>query len=83
MLSCVSSTLFDGLNFITALPTKSDSDIKFCSQSYQRLISDISLVYYSDPEDRINTHFHRFMLAQVECIVVSKMQSNEAILLFL
>ena len=34
------------------LPAKSDSDVKFCLQSYQGLIIDRSLV-----EDRINTRY--------------------------
>ena len=52
----------------TVLPTKSDSDVIFCLQSYQELIIDISLVYYSYPQDRINTQvIYRFALAQVEC----------------
>ena len=39
----------------TVLPAMSDSDFMFCLQSYQELIIDISLVYKSYPQDRINT----------------------------
>ena len=50
------------------MPAKSDSDVMFCLQSYQGLITDGSLVYLSYPQDRINTHvIYRFPLAQVEC----------------
>ena len=53
---------------LTVLPAKSDSDVKFCLQSYQGLSIDRSLVYLSYPEDRINTQeIYRFALAQVEC----------------
>ena len=39
-----------------------------CLQSYHGLIIDISLVYLSYPQDRINTQvIYRFALAQVEC----------------
>ena len=52
----------------TVLPAKSDSDVMFCLQSYQGLIIDRSLVYWSYPQDRINTHvIYRFSLAQVVC----------------
>ena len=48
--------------------SKSDSDIMFCLQSYQGLIIDISHVYLSYPQDRINTQvIYRFVLGQVEC----------------
>ena len=51
------------------LPTKSDSVIMFCLQSYQRYISIGHLtVYYSHTQERINTQvIYRFMLAQVKC----------------
>ena len=50
----------------TVLPAKSDSDFMFCLQSYQGLIIDISLVYLSYPQDRINTQvIDGFELAQV------------------
>ena len=52
----------------TVLPANSDSDVMFCLQSYQGLKIDISLVYLSYPQDRINTQvIYRFALAQVEC----------------
>ena len=52
----------------TVVPTKSDSDVMFCLQSYHGLIIDRSLVYYSYPQDRINTHvIYRLALAQVKC----------------
>ena len=57
-------------NLVTAIvvPAKSDNDIMFCLQSYQGLVIDRSLVYYSDPQDRIATQvIYRFALAQGEC----------------
>ena len=52
----------------TIVPTKSDSDVMFCLQSYQGIRIDRSLVYQSYPQDRINTQvIYRFALAQVEC----------------
>ena len=39
----------------TVLPAKSDSDVMFCLQSYYGFIIDISLVYQSYSQDRINT----------------------------
>ena len=39
----------------TVLPAKSDSDVMFCLHNYQGLITDISLVCKSYPQDRINT----------------------------
>ena len=51
----------------TVLPAKSDSHFMFCLQSYQGLIIDVSLVYESYPQDRINTQvIFRFALAQVK-----------------
>ena len=45
----------------TVVPTKSDSDVMFCLQSYQGLRIDRS------PVDRINTQvLYRFALAQME-----------------
>ena len=50
------------------MPAKSDSDVIFCLQIYQRLRIDRSLVYQSYPQDKINTQvIYRFALAQVEC----------------
>ena len=52
----------------TVKPAKSDRDVMFCLQNYQGLRIDISLVYQSYPQDRINTQvIYRFALAQVEC----------------
>ena len=52
----------------TFLQGKSDSDVMFCLQSYQGLIIDRSLVYSSNPMDRINSQvIYRFALDQVEC----------------
>ena len=52
----------------TVLPAKSDSDVKFCLQSYQGLMIDRSLVFQSYPTDRINTQvIDRFTLAQLGC----------------
>ena len=52
----------------TVLPAKSDSDVMFCSQSYQGYLTDRSLVYLSYPEDRINMHvIYLFALGQVAC----------------
>ena len=39
----------------TVLPAKSDSDVMFCLQRYPGLRIDISLVYSSYPQDRMNT----------------------------
>ena len=51
----------------TVVPTKSDSDVMFCLQSYQGLMIDKSIVYQSYPQDRINTQvIYQFALAQ-EC----------------
>ena len=51
------------------LPAKSDIDVMFCLQSYQGLRIDISLVYLSYPQDRINTQvICRFAYAQVKCL---------------
>ena len=53
----------------TVLLAKGDSDVMFCLQSYQGLIIDISLVYRSYPQNRINTKvIYRFALAQLGCI---------------
>ena len=50
------------------MSAKSDSDVIFCLQSYQGLIIDISLVYQSYPQDRVNTQvIYRFTLAQEKC----------------
>ena len=47
------------------LSAKSDSYVKFCLQSQQRLRIDRSLVYNSYPQDMINTQvIYRFALAQ-------------------
>ena len=55
-------------NHYTVLPTKTDSDVMFCLQSYQGLRIDRSLVYLSYPQDMINTHvIYRFVLTQVVC----------------
>ena len=60
ILSCSSSS--------TVLPAKSDIYFMFRLQSYQGLIVDISLVYLSHPQDRINAQvIYRFELAQVKC----------------
>ena len=62
---------------VTILPSKSDSAIMFCLQSFKGLIFDRSLMYVSYPQDRINTQMiYRFVLAKVECIVVSKIDEN-------
>ena len=54
--------------FVIVLPSKSDSGVMFCLQSYHGLIIDRSLVYQSYPQDRINTQMIcRLALAQVEC----------------
>ena len=55
-------------HIFTVLPAKSDSCVMFCLQSYQGVIIDISLVYKSFPQDKINTQvIYRFELAQVGC----------------
>ena len=62
--SCIQWTV--KISEITVLSVKSDSDVMICLQSYQGLIIDISLVYYSYPQDRINTQvIYRFVFAQV------------------
>ena len=53
--STYTTWLFTLGNIGTVLPAKSDSDVKFCLQSYQGLMIDRSLVYQSNPQDRINT----------------------------
>ena len=62
------SNKFDPIfDAITVVPGKSDSDVRFCLHSYQRLRIDRSLVYLSYPADRINTQVsYRFALAKVE-----------------
>ena len=60
-------TIF-GLKLGSVVPTKSDSDKIYCLQSYQSHIIDISLMYLSYPQDRINTQvIYRFALAQAKC----------------
>ena len=50
--------------------SKRESDVMFCLQGYQGLTIDRSLLYWSYPQDRINTQVnYRFPLAQMECKV--------------
>ena len=52
----------------TVLPARSDGDVMFCLQSYKGLLIDRSLVYYSYPQDRINTQvIYQFALDEVAC----------------
>ena len=61
----------------TVLPAKSDSDVILCLQSYQRLIIDRSLLFYSYPHDRINTQvIDKIALAQVEFDVLHNFYDN-------
>ena len=53
---------------LTVLPANSDSHVMFCLQSYESLRIDISFVYWSHPQDRINTQvIYRYDYAQVKC----------------
>ena len=56
------------IRYSCTVPAKSDSEVMFCLQSYQRLLIDRSIVYLTYPQDRINTQvIYRFALAQVMC----------------
>ena len=59
------------------MPAKSDSDVMFCLHNYQWLRIDVSLVYLSYPQDRINTRvIYRFALAYKWSVQVNILLNN-------